>query len=258
MKKLITLLLLATISLSSFAQKQVPAFEAGEWLRYRMSYSGFLKAGEATLELKEETFQGKKVLHAIGKGKTSSVVGWFFKVRDTYESYFDPNEVKPYYFVRDIDEGGYKKKKNITFNHKNNTAYVKDLLKKRDTTISVTGPQDMISTFYFLRSYNTKNLKKGDEIHVNMFFDEKQYPFKLLFLGYETLSTRFGKVKTQMFRPLVQAGRVFKAKESVTVWITADDNKVPIKMKASLSVGSLRAELDAFKGLANPFEIVVE
>ena len=49
---------------------------------------------------------------------------------------------------------------------------------------------------------------------------------------------------------------MFEAKESVTVWITADDNKIPIKMKASLAVGSLRAELEAYKGLANPFEIV--
>lgn len=177
MKKKIVLLLLVSISLSALSQETIPAFQNGEWLRYRMSYSGFLKAGEATLELKEETFEGKKVLHAIGKGKTSSVVGWFFKVRDTYESYFDPNDVKPYHFVRDIDEGGYKKKKNITFDHEKNTAHVKDLLKKKDTVISVTGPQDMISTFYFLRSYNTKNMKKGDEIYVDMFFDEKTISF---------------------------------------------------------------------------------
>ena len=116
----------------------------------------------------------------------------------------------------------------------------------------------MISTFYFLRSQNTTNLKTGDEINVSMFFDDKSYPFKLKFLGYETLKTKFGKVKTQKFRPLVQAGRVFKAQESVTVWITADDNKIPIKMKASLAVGSLRAELEAYKGLANPFEIIVD
>ncbi|CAL2058525.1 DUF3108 domain-containing protein [Tenacibaculum sp. 190524A05c] len=258
MKKRIILLLFAICSLTGFSQEKIPAFQDGEWLRYRMSYSGFLKAGVATLELKEETFQGKKVLHAIGKGRTSDIVGWFFKVRDRYESYFDPNDVKPYFFVRDINEGGYKKKKNITFDHEKNTAHVKDILKKRDTTISVTGPQDMISTFYFLRSYDTKNLKEGEQIDVDMFFDEKRYPFKLLFVGYETLKTRFGKVRTQIFRPLVQAGRVFKAKESVTIWITADDNKVPVKMSAALSVGSLRAELDAFKGLANPFEIVVE
>jgi hypothetical protein len=52
---------------------------------------------------------------------------------------------------------------------------------------------------------------------------------------------------------LVQSGRIFKAEESVTLWITDDENKIPIKMKASLSVGSLRAELEEYKGLVNPF-----
>ncbi len=240
------------------SQEGTTAFKDGEWLQYRMSYSGFLKAGTATLELKEEDYKGKKVLHAIGKGRTSDVVGWFFKVEDTYESYFDYTKVKPYLFKRKINEGGFKKNKQITFNHENKTAYVEDLRKKKDSTISVSSPQDMISTFYFLRSYDTKKLKSGEEINVEMFFDEKSYPFKLRFLGYETLDTKFGKVKTQKFRPIVQAGRVFKEQESVTIWITADDNKIPIKMKASLAVGSLRAELEAYKGLANPFEIVFD
>lgn len=240
------------------SQEITAAFKDGEWLQYRMSYSGFLKAGTATLELKEEDYKGKKVLHAIGKGRTSDVVGWFFKVEDTYESYFDYTKVKPYLFKRKINEGGFKKNKQITFNHDNKTAYVEDLRKKKDSTISVSSPQDMISTFYFLRSYDTKKLKSGEEINVEMFFDEKSYPFKLRFLGYETLDTKFGKVKTQKFRPIVQAGRVFKEQESVTIWITADDNKIPIKMKASLAVGSLRAELEAYKGLANPFEIVFD
>ena len=56
-----------------------------------------------------------------------------------------------------------------------------------------------------------------------------------------------------IFRPLVQSGSVFKAQESVTLWITDDANKIPIKLSADLSVGSLRAELEAYKGLANPF-----
>jgi hypothetical protein len=52
----------------------------------------------------------------------------------------------------------------------------------------------------------------------------------------------------------VQSGRIFKAQESVTIWITDDSNKIPIKMKADLSVGSLRAELEAYRGLANDFK----
>lgn len=251
--------MLISVAFSGVSQEETPiAFKGGEWLRYRMSYSGFLRAGTATLSLEETELKGKKVLHAIGEGKTASVVGWFFKVEDKYESYFTVPEVKPYLFKRNINEGGYKKNKQIVFDHEKNTAYVQDFLKQKDSVISVTSPQDMISTFYFLRNHDTKNLKKGDNINVSMFFDEKSYPFKLHCLGYEILETKFGKIKTQKFRPLVQAGRVFKEQESVTIWITADDNKIPIKMKASLAVGSLRAELEAYKGLANPFDIIYD
>lgn len=258
MIKNILTVVVVLVNTLTFSQETTIPFQAGEWLKFRMSYSGFLKAGEMELSLKEETLNGKTVLHATGKGRTSDVVGWFFKVRDNYQSYFDKETVKPYLFKRNIDEGGYKKNKVITFDYTKKHAKVKDLLHKKDTLVTIGNIQDMISTFYFLRKHDVSKMKKGDEIDVNMFFDEKTFPFKLRLLGFENLKTKFGKVKTMIFQPIVQSGRVFKAKESVKVWITADDNKIPIKMKAELSVGSLRAELDAYKGLANPFEIVFD
>ncbi|MFV0247447.1 MAG: DUF3108 domain-containing protein [Tenacibaculum sp.] len=258
MRKSIILLIFLSISCKILSQENIKAFKAGEWLKYKMSFSGFLRAGTAILELKEEKLGDKKVVHAIGKGRTSGMISWFFKVNDTYESYFNPNDVKPYLFKRDIYEGGFVKKRNISFNYENNTAYVEDFIKKKDSIISVKDPQDMISTFYFLRSHNIKNMKAGEEINVNMFLDDKNYLFKLRLLGYEILKTKFGKIRTLKFRPMVQSGRIFKAKESVTIWISDDNNKIPIKMKAALSVGSLRAELEAYKGLANPFEIIVD
>ena len=84
-----------------------------------MSYSGFLKAGNATLSLKEEDLNGKKVLHATGKGWTTGMIKWFFKVKDDYQSYFDIETGKPYLFKRKINEGGYKKNRQITFNQDN-------------------------------------------------------------------------------------------------------------------------------------------
>ena len=79
-----------------------------------------------------------------------------------------------------------------------------------------------------------------------MFFDEENYGFKLKYLGKETIKTEFGKVKTVKFRPYVMAGRVFKEEESLTLWVSADKNKIPLKIKADLAVGSLRAELRCF------------
>lgn len=45
------------------------------------------------------------------------------------------------------------------------------------------------------------------------------------------------------------AGRVFKEEESLTLWVSKDKNKLPLRIKADLAVGSLRADLDAFRGL---------
>ena len=236
------------------AQEKKPAFKGGEWLRYRMSYSGWMRAGTAILEVAETEWNGKKVFHAKGTGWTSGMIKWFFKVDDTYQSYFDKEKTKPYLFKRKINEGGYKKNRNTTFNYQSKKAFVQDFINQKDTAITFSNVQDMLSSFYYLRNQNVENLKVGDEIGIDMFMDSQVYPFKLRYLGKETIRIKGGKVKTLKFRPLVQAGRIFKAKESVTIWISADANKIPVKMKASLAVGSLRAELEGYKGLANSFK----
>jgi len=256
-KKIVILVVLFFVSFINAQEKK--AFKDGERLKFRMSYSGFLKAGEAELTLKEEDFDGKKVFHATGIGKTSSVISWFFKVRDDYQSYFDYDSGFPYFFRRRVDEGGHLIKRDLSFNQDKKEVFVKDLKRKKDSTITNEfNVHDMISTFYYLRKYDTHSMKPGDEIDVNMFFDYELFPFKLKFLGFETINTPFGKVKTQKFSPLVQSGRVFKEKESVSVWISADDNKIPLKIKADLAVGSLRADLKEYEGLANSFDAILK
>jgi hypothetical protein len=101
-------------------------------------------------------------------------------------------------------------------------------------------------------------LKVGDEVSLDMFFDEENYGFKLKYLGSENIKTPFGKVNTLKFRPYVMAGRVFKEEESLTLWISNDKNKIPLKIKADIAVGSLRADLESFKGLKHPFKIIVD
>jgi murein L,D-transpeptidase YafK len=56
----------------------------------------------------------------------------------------------------------------------------------------------------------------------------------------------------------VQAGRVFKEKESLTVWVSDDANKIPLLVKADLAVGSLKATLSEFRGLQHSFKVLAE
>lgn len=258
MKKITFLFIVFYVSINSYSQEKKTVFKKGEWLRYKMSYSGFLKAGNATLSVDTDTIKGKEVFHVTGKGWTTGVIKWFFNVDDTYQSYFDKATNKPYIFKRDINEGGYTINREIKFNYESKKATILDFKFQTSQIVDIDNVQDMISAFYYLRNQNVSNLKIGDEIALDMFMDAQIYPFKLRYLGEELLKTSFGKIKTLKFRPMVQAGRIFKENESVTIWITADDNKIPIKLKASLAVGSLRAELDAYKGLANSFKIIYD
>ncbi len=239
------------------AQKN-SAFQEGEWFKFEMSYSNFLKAGNATLEVKESKIKGKPVYHVVGKGWTTGAIKWFFKVKDRYESYFDKETGMPYKFIRKIDEGGHTKDIEIDFNHEKQEAFVENKKYKTKKTIATEKDvQDMVSAFYYLRNnYETDDIKVGEVVSLNMFFDEENYNFKLKFLGRETIDTELGgRMKTLKFRPYVMAGRVFKEQESLTLWVSADENKMPLKIKADLAVGSLQANLEAFKGLKHPLKM---
>ena len=244
------------LSINAFAQKE-SAFDTGEWFKFKMSYSGWMKAGEATLKVNEDVINGKSVYHVVGKGKTTGAIRWFFKVKDRYESYFDKEALIPYRFIRNIDEGGHTKDIEITFDQENNKAHVfNKKYNKRKVIDTEPNIQDMVSTFYYLRNkLDASQLKIDDEIRTDMFFDGENYGFKIKYLGKETIRTAFGKVECLKFRPYVMAGRVFKEEESLTLWVSADKNRVPIRMKANLAVGSLRADLESFRGLKHQFKI---
>lgn len=260
MKKTLNIIVLFFFVQVAMVAQTKSAFQEGEWFKFKMSYSGWLKAGNATLEVKTAQLNNKEVYHVVGKGWTTGAIKWFFKVKDRYESYFDKTTGLPYKFIRDIDEGGHTKNIEITFDQKSRLAHVHN--KKHNTKGSFATEkdvQDMVSAFYYLRNnYDTKSIKAGDEVKLNMFFDEENYEFKLKFLGRETIKTEFGKINTLIFRPYVMAGRVFKEQESLTLWVSEDENKIPLRIKADLAVGSLRADLEAFKGLKHAMPIIFD
>lgn len=252
MKKLLAILLLLTVG-NAFSQD---AFTSGEFFKFRIHY-GIVNAGYATLEVKDAVRNNKKVHHVIGKGYTTGMTKFFFKVEDNYESYFDKVTGKPYQFVRKINEGGYEKNQEGFFNQAKNNVTVKDYKNNTQKTLPVTeNVQDIVSTFYYLRNHpDVDRMKVGESIAVDMFFDDEVTKFKLKFIGRENLKTKFGTVPTMIFRPYVQAGRVFKEQESLTVWISDDVNKIPLRIKAELAVGSLKADLEQFKGLVAPLKV---
>ncbi len=253
MKNFLTLLF--TILLIHTTSAQEKTFDNGEWFKFRIHY-GFFTASYATLKINNATLNGKEVYHIKGRGKSTGLLSLFFKVDDDYQTYFDKETGNPYKFIRNINEGGYTKNIEIAFNHTTNTAHVNDKKHNKKSTHKIKpNTQDMLSAFYYLRkNVDINSVKIGDETKINMFFDKENFEFKLRFLGREILDTKFGKVACLKFRPIVQSGRVFKEKEALTIWISDNKNKAPIRLQADLVVGSLRADLEAYSGLQHPFK----
>ncbi len=235
------------------------AFKDGEWFKFRIHY-GVFNASYATLEVDETRLNNKAVYHVKGRGKSTGLLSLFFKVDDDYQTYIDKRTGKPYKFIRKINEGGYTKDLEIDFDHRDNEAHVFNRKNNTRKTYSVpSNVHDMLSSFYYIRNQiDRDDLKPGEEMRLKMFLDDENVDFKLVFLGREVIKTKFGNVATLKFRPYVLAGRVFKEKESLTFWISDDKNKIPVKIEADLAVGSLDADLEAYKGLKHQFSILMK
>lgn len=266
MKKLSSLLtIVLLLHLGSFARSQdshneeptnTPlrsvnhkAFQVGEMLKYKLAY-GIVNAGEAklTIQKSDKQIQGRDILHMVGEGYSISAFDWFFKVRDRYETYMDEDGVFPWLFVRRISEGGYEKAQDYKFFQNKGK-----VINQKDEVYPVPhGVQDMLSSFYYARTIDFSQAKKGQIFEFPAFVDEEIYPVRMKYMGTKTIRVKAGKFDCMVFNPAVQEGRIFESDEDLTVYITNDGNKIPVLAKAKVLVGSIRMELIDYEQLANP------
>lgn len=234
--------------------KQLPvinnnAFKRGELLTFRMHY-GIIEAGVATLGITEEEKEvaGRKTFHVIGLGESRGTFDFFYKVRDRYETYIDDQSIVPWIFLRHVNEGGYKIDQSYVFNHYSEKVNVGN----NEMYNIEPNMQDMLSAFYSARNLDLGGANPGETYAINCFMDKEVWPLKVKFIGRETITTDLGTFKCLKYRPVVQKGRVFKHEEDLNIWITDDKNHIPILGQADILIGSIKAELKSFKGLANP------
>lgn len=225
------------------------SFKRGERLEFEVSY-GWIDAGEAIIEITEEkkSIAGRDVMHVVGKGNSMGTFNWFFKVRDTYETYLDADGIFPWIFVRDIEEGGFKMKQYYTFDQ-----FKRKVKTKKGKQFDVpVGVQDMISAFYYARTFDFSDAKPNQVYEMHIFIDNELWPLRIRYLKKERIKVDKGTYDCMVFVPVVQEGRIFKKEEDMMVWVTDDENKIPIQAKSKIRVGSVTMEIRDYSGLANP------
>lgn len=228
------------------------AFKRGEKLTYRMHY-GFIDAAIATLEITDENrkFADRNTMHVVGIGTSKGSFDVFFKVRDRYETFIDEEALVPWVFIRRVDEGGYKLEQNQVYNH-----YKKQVDSDGKIFTTPEGIQDMLSAFYYARTLDFSNAKKGDIFTVPAFVDNELWDLKIKFLGRETVKSDLGKIKCLKFCPVVQKGRIWKSEDDLSIWISDDENHVPVRGQCEILFGSIKMDLIGAKGLPKELAIV--
>ncbi len=219
-------------------------FQPGEKLRY-IIYFGPLTGGEVRTALEAVQYSDRLAYHARLVARSTGITDKIYKVKDVYECIFDPDTLLPLKSIRDIREGRYTKFNEVWYDHRNNE--VNSFLSGRKDVPP--GIMDMVTTFFYIRNVRYDTLQEGEIIKINTFFDDELFPFDMKYSGRESIRTRMGTFDCIKLIPLVEPGRIFKSEDDMTIWLSNDRNRVPIRVRFDLIVGSLKCDLIEFSGL---------
>lgn len=239
------------LSAQTIKSKYDLPFKGGEKVIYTLRY-GPLVGGEAHIEVQNDTYQGEKIFHAKALGKTVGLVDKLYGVEDIYESYFDPETNRPYKSIRNIHEGDYKRYNVVTFQHNDSTVFSqKSGYHKVPPNIL-----DMVSALFYVRRLDYDNLKVGDFIEIDTYFDDKLFPFDVRYEGKGEVKTPLGKIMCHKLVPVVEPGRIFKNDDDMTVWVSDDKNHLPIRIQFDLIVGSVKCDLKKYEKVKYPLNFI--
>jgi len=247
-------LIIAFISFSilGFSQTSLP-YNVGEYAAYKISF-GAINVGYAELEVKEIiSVNNKPSFHIIGKGRTAPFFDWVFKVRDVYETFIDTSTLLPLVFNREVREGRHVISQKYNFNHNNENVVT------QDSTFNIPiQTQDMLSAFFYARTFKKDSILNGGSFYVPIFMDDENYFLEIKYLKNEIIETEWGKVDCMVFQPKMQEGRIFEDGEEMKIWISDDKNHLLLRVETKIWTGLIKAVLQEYKHVKHPLSIIEE
>jgi len=174
---------------------------------------------------------------------------FLYKVKDSYRTLMDVDGLFPWEFEQTIREGKYSRDFKASFDQKNHYAYV-------DTKKYKVPPyvHDVVSAFYFARSLNLSKMRRDTTFYLENFWDNKSYKLGVRIKGKATVEVDAGTFRCIIIEPLVVQGGLFKSEGQVLIYVTDDDRKIPVKVSTKILIGSVSADLVAYKGLRGPLK----
>jgi len=240
------LLLILIVSFGAIqAQAQSWQIKKGEKLTYKIAFNsgltGDVKGGNGVMSVspKLSKINGKDAYHAVMEGSTSGVIEWFYQVENKYETFIDTATKAPLMYAQYVRENKYKNNDTVFFDQNKNIATYKN--KKIKIPANT---HDFLSMLYYVRTLDMSKLKKGDTFTIPFFTQDKVVNSKIIYNGIEKVKNRkLGLLDCYSFKPEVAKGKVFNQDYPATMWVTADNQRLPVLVEAKMKVGKVKMEL---------------
>ena len=214
----------------------------------------WMPAGEAKFTIKENRYDYEVTV----VGKTYESYNSFFKVNDYFYSKIDKRTMYPKNFVRIVEEGDYRKFDSISFDQENHTAVAYTGKSRRQAVRSESNTKecmhDLLSVLYFMRNIKVDQYQPGDFIPTKLYFDNEIYPVNVKYIGKDKKKKikGLGTFNTIKVIPDLISGHVFKDNQKMKVWVSDDENKLPLQVESPLYIGSAKAVLISYSNLRHP------
>ena len=244
------------------------AFRSGERMDFILHYKwGSINTdvGTATVTLDSLTFNGQKAFKCTASGRTKKFFDVFFKVRENFSSWFTREGMRPLKFTRDTYEGGYEARNTYLYKWDAAEPYIAaDVYTSKMGQKSMQLPltpctYDLPALFFFARNMDVENVEPGKRYPMTFAIDEEIYNVYFILHGRETIKVKgLGTVNTIRFAAKLLEGEVFKGEEDMTIWVSDDENRLPVYFEAPLRVGVAAGRMSGYGGLKSPFTSLVK
>jgi hypothetical protein len=234
--------------------------QQGEYLKFRLHY-GFITAGHAALEVKPGLIEknGRQCLHVVGTGWSTPTFDHVFRIRDKYETFIDTHSLTTVHFNCKIEEGKFKHYHEVLFDQEEHTATRLEPNRPASTYSVPEGIQDVLSAFFYARATNNqRELEPGDRISLRNYHDRKTFGLWATMVKRERIKVEGEKYNAIKFKLNVKESGMITDGGKITFWISDDENKIPLRIKADLLVGSLKIDLEEAKGLRNAMTSMIK
>lgn len=237
------------------------AFEAGEKLTYDLYYKyGILnmKGGRATINTEETTYNDKDAYKLTLNASTGGLIGNFYNIEDTLTSYMDKNLV-PFLFVKGAAEGKDYTRERQIYKYQNGKTSIRTIRHRNgelsfdENIITDRCTYDMMSILAFARTLNYSKMQRGDNTQVQFITGKRLVNMYIRYMGKSSMKVNNGNTYQAIELSLMILDKAFvDQEEAMRVWITDDENKLPLQINSKLKIGEMRVVLKDFSGNKHP------